>query len=787
MSADYIRRCPTCGTENAPSGMRCACGALLAGVDPVIKKSKSDSDDVPLRKSAPVQSVTCPFPDCEQPNSPESETCVYCDRPLKIKAMTPPQELHSLLRLPSKLNARYRIVRPLPAGGAEAELLVVEALTGGPSLIAKIYRHGIQPDRNVLARIVKIAPEHRVKVYEADISDGYAYELMEYCALGSWRDRMLRGPLPDSLQIMLVRELSIAIAGVHAAGLVHRDLKPENILVRSEQPYDLVLTDFSISSIINATQCFTSTARTLNYASPESLSGVLDGKADYWSLGMIVLESVTGRHPFAGLSEAVILHHLTTRNVDVSGVADPGFRKLLRGLLLRDPKERWGANEVGRWLAGDASLQEPAEQHRMGGFLAPYHVGNEVCHTPEQLAVAFTQNWNEGAADIANGQLLAWFRSVQKDQNVVRLLIDMRQQRALSVDVQLLRLILHLAPGIPLVWCGEPADTRAILSRANLALQGDTDAARWLDMIYQLHVLDIYADEGNPEAENLVQKWSQAGRQFERAWDEKHALVTGGAPAPVTDECVNIDALMFGNSRMEQPRLSGMHAQLLALAFDVKWAERMRQRLMVELANLSIQCPALTEMGDPRTMDAASLLVVDTLLPEARKIAEQQIKAKEQERDKQIGERNRIQAGVNAVIVSLRGLTKNRMATLPVCTEIKQLIGEYHDLVAVARSENQADPAWREISRSTLRHLRNIDRLMLLVDELIERRPVDAGFFNQRVAVFAAVALLMRFIFFRDSNLLTFGMLAAIGGVAAWRLLPTWSLMRQIRELGGKL
>jgi serine/threonine protein kinase len=82
------------------------------------------------------------------------------------------------------------------------------------------------------------------------------------------------------------------------------------------------------------------------------LTGVLDDKADWWALGMIALEAATGRHPFEGLSEQVINHHLATRSVDVRTVYDDRLRALCRGLLLRDPKRRWGGVEVARWLAG---------------------------------------------------------------------------------------------------------------------------------------------------------------------------------------------------------------------------------------------------------------------------------------------------------------------------------------------------------------------------------------------------------------------------------------------------
>ena len=537
-------------------------------------------------------------------------------------------------------------------------------------MMAKIYRHGIQPDRNVLARVLKIAPEHRVRVFEADVSDGYAFELMEYCAPGSWRKQMKDGALSIETLTRLAQELAPALAAVHAAGLVHRDLKPENILVRSLKPFDVVLTDFSVSSMLDATQCFTGTARTLSYASPESLSGVIDGKADYWSLGMILLEGALGKHPFAGLSEPVILHHLTTRSLDLSGVADHNLRRLLAGLLLRDPKLRWSEGEITRWLAGDTSLPEPVEQRSVGGFGQPYRVGSEVCHTAEQLAVAFAQNWSEGLADMANGQLLSWFRDVQKDQNLVRVLLELRQDRQLSVHVQLLKLILHLAPGIPLAWRGEPVNTQAVLAHANLALQGDSDAVYWLDGVYQNRVLEIFAQAGNQEADNLVQKWHVAGQRFDRAWDEMLAQIQRRAPARNPNEFINVDAMRFGNTGIDRPRMPDMHPQLLALAFDVKWTERLRQRLLAELANLAADCPWLAELGEPQQMDAALLLVLETMLPEARKMAERQQKAKEKARETEISECQRIRNEVTSVVASLRSLATNRRATAAVCADI---------------------------------------------------------------------------------------------------------------------
>jgi serine/threonine protein kinase len=104
---------------------------------------------------------------------------------------------------------------------------------------------------------------------------------------------------PDAVQLRaILLELDSAVSSVHQAGLLHRDLKPENILIRTKEPLDLILTDFGIASALDATQKLTGTARTLHYAAPETLSGVISTKADYWALGMILLEALTGRHPF---------------------------------------------------------------------------------------------------------------------------------------------------------------------------------------------------------------------------------------------------------------------------------------------------------------------------------------------------------------------------------------------------------------------------------------------------------------------------------------------------------
>lgn len=789
MGPDYVRVCPTCGAKNAPDILRCACGAMLFGLDLVRRKATAESaplGDSSASSAAKSPGVRCPYDDCGQVSPPNSSRCIYCNRLFAGgAALTAGSEPQSLVRLPVALADRYRIVRPFPAGGAEAELLLVEPLTGGQTFVAKIYREGIRPKSAVHERIARIDPRYRVQLVESGASGRHAFEVMEYCKYGSLRDRLSGGGIAGASLVPVVRELSAAIAAVHAVGLVHRDLKPENVLIRLEQPLQLVLIDFGIASVLDATQRFTGAARTLLYASPESLSGVIDGKADYWAIGMILLEATLGRHPFAGLSEAVILHHLTTRSVDVSVVRDGNLRKLLKGLLLRDPRARWGRDEIARWLAGDAALLEPADQGPGAGFTEPYHLANEICGTREQLAVALSRNWKAGISDLGNGQLLAWFRDVQKDQNTVRLLIDLQHERQMHVDVRLLKLLLHLAPGIPPVWRGESIELPAILAHANLALKGDPDAARWLHALYSHRVLEAYAEAGNPDAADIVRRWNAAMDRFGEAWDARVAFLKKKEPAGDPNDVALFDDLLYGKQGPDRPPLLSLHPRLLALAYDTAWSERLRRRLAVDLATLAIHCPWLAEVGDPLAMDAPSLVVLESLLPEARKAADRQIKAGARRREAETDMLRAMNDEAASLVASVRTGARENLLTDRVCNELHGNLELFFNLLARTQSAGRTDEAFLELQRSLKRMEPVANHMKILIEILLERRAANSGWLSGRMLVFAGLALAFVPGFFGARAF--FAVVIAIAIMLAWKMVPNYFTAQRIRKLAERL
>jgi serine/threonine protein kinase len=818
VSAEYIRLCPTCGNENTPEVMRCRCGALLAGLDliarvalpvtpagntppgvpgnaaaaaanpetaaaPTIGPTTTDATTVAPDDEA--SETTCPHADCAQPNPPGSTRCLYCDRPMagsEDGLSGPAPGIPALVSLPSALRERFRIERALPATGAEAELLIVAPLAGGPELVAKIYRHGIHPDRDVIARLARIAPAHRVEMIESGLSDGFTYELMEYCRPGSLRD-LLRSATPTPARLReIIAELAAAIAGVHEAGLIHRDLKPENVLIRSLEPLDLILTDFGIASLQNATLRFTGVARTLAYGAPETLSGVINGKADWWSLGMMMLEAARGSHPFTGLSDAVILHHLTTRPIDLAAVNDPKLRKLLRGLLLRDPKARWGSTEVTRWLADDPQLADPAVEELPVSGRRPYQIGKEECFSVDQLAVALARNWPQALSDLDNGLLMNWFRTELKDQNLVRFLIDLNMERTLHVDIRLLRLIIDLAPGIPPVWRGESLSLRSLLMRADQALKSDAEAAQWLDTLYEFRVLDAYAAAGNSEMSDIVRRWQGALSEFNSAWNEAIDLIKAGArPGSAS----SFDEAMYGTSTPLRPSPRQLHARLLAVAYDEGWAARLRRHLAQEVARLSVHSPWLQRLGHLDSLGPAQLLAVESLLPEARKHADRaEAQARQADADA-LAQTRQLQADTTMAIGEMRQSASITFFTNDSCAELRHAIERFSGLAAQVRALGRTDPAHQNLRLQIARLEPIASRMSRLIDTLVERRAENRGWFSRQTLGFFWLALILVPLIINEG--LFYPLLVSGAVFAAWRLLPNFFTLREIKALAAKI
>ena len=540
---ELVRICPLCGKHNPPEETFCACGAMLADVDfthwgaqPAQPAAEQAAQPLTALLQPAPETLICPHADCAQPNPPGSVRCVYCNRPLAQARDESRDEKQAYL--PAALRAQFHVLEVMPAGGGQADLLLAETPQGEPRVV-KIYRNGITPDWEVLKNLQSIPAPYLVKFFGYGETNGVSWEAMEYCAEGSLRYLLERGPQSSEMIRRLVGQMAPLLTALHARHILHRDIKPENILLRSSSPLEIALSDFGAASLKMATQYFTGGARTAHYAAPEVLTGVLDEKADWWSLGMVVLEAATGKHPFAGLSEQIALHQLATRVVEVKDVYDDSLKMLCRGLLLRNPKRRWGADEVARWLAGDPALAMPEERGE-GTLVRPYTLVQAECTDRNSLALALAKNWGEGKKDLARGVVANWVENELRDFNLARDINDVMIRRDLSDDARLLRVIMAALPGMPPVWKGRII-TQATLARAAvLTLREDREALDWILSLYMEDVFKTLGDRGNADMSAIAGEWQRAvesykvlwerARQLEEAWrkDPGLACLTGG-------------------------------------------------------------------------------------------------------------------------------------------------------------------------------------------------------------------------------------------------------------------
>jgi len=599
-----VRVCPVCDAENPPERTRCACGASLAGVDfalphddPSSLRKPGPGDRSSLRTQGPSDVTPlnpgvrgddrriCPHADCGQANAADATRCVYCNRPLLADVAPPPHARP----LPRAL-AGLRVVEVFPATGSEADVLLVEDAQGSERSVVKLYRKGIDPDFRLLDLLAGSAGATVVRVLDHGTSDGVAYERLEYVPGGTLADYLREGPLAATDVRGIVREIADALTRIHAHRILHRDLKPENVLVRSRAPLALALTDFGIASLAAATQHFTSAARTTKYAAPEVLTGVIDAQADWWSLGMIALEAATGRHPFDGLTEQVMNHQLATRPVDVRAVYDDDLRKLCRGLLLRDPRRRFGAQEVARWLAGDTTFAAPEESDTVGATVKPYRIGGAECTSAAELALTLAGHWDDARKDLARGPIARWIEQELGDYNLLRTLRDLGEDRALSDDARVLRFLRAACPTLPPVWRGEPLSRDTLLAQVRKAQGRDGDAIRWLDSLWHDRALAAF-----PEAEDLAaldREWRAAWQRFTAAWERGHALhAAARADASRRPDRegthVDFDTVAYGHAQgSPQPAPHDVHADLLLAQHDPAFAAALHTEVAAARARL---------------------------------------------------------------------------------------------------------------------------------------------------------------------------------------------------------
>jgi serine/threonine-protein kinase len=192
---------------------------------------------------------------------------------------------------------------------------------------------------------------HVLPLYDSGEADGILYFVMPLMEGQTLRDRLdADGPMPVDAVLKLAIEVADALDYAHRHGVVHRDIKPENILLHEGHA---IIADFGIGKAIADAQSTDATITNLGvivgtpaYMSPEQASGdVIDHRTDFFSLGCVLYEMLTGILPFKGGSaHATIASRMIDTPREVTELRDAvpiSLSHTVSRLLAKDPADRF--------------------------------------------------------------------------------------------------------------------------------------------------------------------------------------------------------------------------------------------------------------------------------------------------------------------------------------------------------------------------------------------------------------------------------------------------------------
>jgi len=536
-----IRFCPNCESERPLDELFCegtvegrSCGWDLSGV-PV----RPEGWRPPQRPLPPPAPSTARCANGHEV-APGDLLCPQCgaDIELPLPIHTPRSELEGapVPYVEATVIDGWRLERQLARGKIGERYAAIRDADNREAVFT-LYADGSEPDTEVYDALRTLDRDHVPEILATGRWQDRAYEVSEDLKGGTLADV---GLLPNDLGTLrrVVEEVGGALAAFAECGLRHRDLTPEAILVREREPLDLVVAGFGSARLSDFDLDIVSPLKITRYTAPEAVAGGVAAASDWWSLGMLLLEQVTRGACFAGADDHAFLISVLTNGAPIPEGLEPEIDHLLRGLLARDRRERWGWPETSRWLDGDppplpaSSAAPDGRESSRTIMLAGRRHGNLARLA---LAAAQPEAWDEARALFMHGELLTWMEEIGV---VAALRADLRRIQALADTSEAVRLAVALKamnPSMPLVVRGEivtpgwlldhPEDGYALIVGPVPALLEERDSELWLARLQRraekvrerAKQLDVTLDE-----ERLrIYLLSTSRSRLAAVWDER--------------------------------------------------------------------------------------------------------------------------------------------------------------------------------------------------------------------------------------------------------------------------
>jgi serine/threonine protein kinase len=251
-------------------------------------------------------------------------------QPVGMETTSPPRQRPvEGLAIGQRFQGKYEILRLLGVGGMgrvyKARHCELDTLVAIKIMVGSLSsdREAIERFKREARAMARVQHPNAVRVLDSGVEQGDCYLIMEFLEGETLRERMTRlrqqGTSPSLETIIRYAEQVFAVLEfMHRQNITHRDLKPDNIfLARTPDGEEIVkVLDFGIAKIQTATVVGMTTEGTMmgtpRYMSPEQCRGTaIDGRADIYSMGVVLYEMLAGQPPFDGdTAIAVALKHV---------------------------------------------------------------------------------------------------------------------------------------------------------------------------------------------------------------------------------------------------------------------------------------------------------------------------------------------------------------------------------------------------------------------------------------------------------------------------------------------
>ena len=360
------------------------------------------------------------------------------------------------------LNGRNCVIDST-ISGSSGEAIVYKVIIDGKPYALKHYKPNTplsDTAKKVIARIKDNPKDRVIKIFDFGRYNEQDFEIMEY-AQGGTLDQYIKsnGAIHDMTKIKnIVKMINEGLEQLHSEyKVIYQDLKPENIYFKDVKKTSIVLADFGISSIMEGydEEVEVTASITDLYAAPElrhkanRKEVMVTPSIDYFALGITMFELWLGEKPFKGIRDIKRDSLIDDEEVDFPIDMPGDYATIIKGLIRPKRKDRWGNEQVRKWLKGETLTIESKSPQKASAAYDPLEFSNtESAVNPQELAALMEKYPDIGKTCLYDGIIKEWLKKAG-NLRLYNEIQSITSQYAKDKEAGLYTAILALDPEMP--------------------------------------------------------------------------------------------------------------------------------------------------------------------------------------------------------------------------------------------------------------------------------------------------------------------------------------------------